>query len=71
MVHQVPILPDAGVARQSAALLASLTGIAGMIGKLATDWLMDRFRPDGLAVPRSPQQRLDSCFSLSLFEPRL
>jgi MFS family permease len=43
-VHQVPILTDAGVARQSAALLASLTGIAGMIGKLATGWLMDRFQ---------------------------
>lgn len=44
MVHQVPILTDAGVSRANAAYLASLFGIAGLIGKLLTGWLMDRFQ---------------------------
>ncbi|GGB90287.1 MFS transporter [Novosphingobium endophyticum] len=43
IVHQVPILTDAGVSRESAALLASLAGIAGIVGKITTGWLMDRF----------------------------
>lgn len=42
VVHQVPILTEAGVARQNAALLASLAGAAGVAGKFATGWLMDR-----------------------------
>lgn len=42
IVHQVPILVEAGVARHDAALLASLAGAAGIVGKLATGWLMDR-----------------------------
>ncbi len=42
IVHQVPILTEAGVTRQNAALLASLTGIAGIAGKFVTGYLMDR-----------------------------
>ena len=42
IVHQVPILEDAGVPRRQAAYLASLAGLAGIFGKLATGWLMDR-----------------------------
>lgn len=42
IVHQVPILTEAGVTRQEAALLASLTGIAGIIGKFVTGYLLDR-----------------------------
>ncbi len=44
-VHQVPIMVEAGVARDQAAYLASLFGIAGVAGKLVTGWLMDRFEP--------------------------
>ncbi len=42
-VHQVPIIVEAGVSRQMAAYLASLFGVAGILGKVATGWLMDRF----------------------------
>jgi predicted MFS family arabinose efflux permease len=42
VVHQVPILTEAGVSRQNAALLASLAGAAGIAGKLMTGWLLDR-----------------------------
>jgi MFS family permease len=43
MVHQVPILTETGIARSDAALLASLAGIAAIIGKLATGWMSDRW----------------------------
>jgi MFS family permease len=42
VVHQVPILVDAGVTRGHAALLASAAAAAGLGGKLVTGWLMDR-----------------------------
>jgi predicted MFS family arabinose efflux permease len=43
VVHKVPILTEAGVTRETAALLASLSGIAAIVGKLVTGWLMERF----------------------------
>jgi predicted MFS family arabinose efflux permease len=43
VVHKVPILTEAGVTRETAALLASLSGIAAIAGKLVTGWLMERF----------------------------
>ena len=42
IVHQVPLLTELGVSRQTAALLAGLTGAAGLVGKLVTGYLMDR-----------------------------
>lgn len=42
IVHQVPILVEAGVTRANAALLASLSGVAGIAGKIVTGYLMDR-----------------------------
>lgn len=48
IVHQVPILSEIGVSRTEAAWLASLSGIAGVVGKLVTGALMDRF--DGTKV---------------------
>jgi predicted MFS family arabinose efflux permease len=42
-IHQVPILTGAGVSRSNAAWLAGLFGVTGIIGKLATGWLLDRF----------------------------
>lgn len=44
MVHQISILAEAGVARANAAWLASLAGVASIIGKLITGMLLDRFR---------------------------
>jgi predicted MFS family arabinose efflux permease len=43
MVHQFPLLTESGVSRQDAALLASLAGVASIVGKLMTGWLMERF----------------------------
>ncbi len=45
-IHLFPILTEAGVSRTDAAWLLSLAGIAGIIGKLATGLLLDRFRPN-------------------------
>ncbi|WP_206046863.1 MFS transporter [Mangrovimicrobium sediminis] len=42
IVHQVPILAERGVDREKAAYLASLAGVAGIVGKLLTGYLMDR-----------------------------
>lgn len=43
IVHQVPILVETGLSRTAAAYLASLTGLAGFAGKLATGWMSDRW----------------------------
>lgn len=45
-IHQIPILTEAGVSRTHAALLASLAGVAGVVGKLATGVLLDKYRPN-------------------------
>ncbi|MCE7797153.1 MFS transporter [Sphingobium sufflavum] len=46
MLHIFPILTEAGVSRTHAAWLASLSGLAGIIGKLVTGFLLDRYRPN-------------------------
>lgn len=46
LVHQVPILIAAGVTAENAAWLAGLGGVAGIVGKLCTGALIDRFRPN-------------------------
>jgi predicted MFS family arabinose efflux permease len=43
-VHQIPIMTDAGISRETAALLAGVSGIAGMAGNVVTGALMDRYR---------------------------
>lgn len=43
VVHQVPILTELGVTRSNAAWLASLSGLSGIAGKLATGWMSDRW----------------------------
>lgn len=45
-IHLFPILTEAGISRTSAALLTSLAGVAGIVGKLVTGFLLDRFRPN-------------------------
>lgn len=45
-MHLFPILTESGVSRGNAAWLLSLGGIAGIIGKLITGTLLDRFRPN-------------------------
>lgn len=43
LVNQVPILVESGVSREKAAYLTSLYGVAGIVGKLVTGWLMERY----------------------------
>ncbi|MCJ2178809.1 MFS transporter [Novosphingobium album (ex Hu et al. 2023)] len=45
-IHLFPILTESGVPRETAAWMMSLGGIAGVVGKLATGSLLDRFRPN-------------------------
>ena len=45
-VHLFPILTEAGVSRANAAWLLSLAGISGILGKLGTGIMLDRFRPN-------------------------
>jgi predicted MFS family arabinose efflux permease len=44
LIHQIPILIEAGVSPERAALLAGAGGVAGIVGKLVTGALIDRFR---------------------------
>jgi predicted MFS family arabinose efflux permease len=46
MIHQFQIMREAGVSRDSAAWLVSLFGVGGIIGKLVTGVLIDRFPPN-------------------------
>jgi len=46
VVHLFPILTEAGVDRTTAAWLVGLSGIAGIVGKLVTGVLLDRFPPN-------------------------
>ncbi len=43
-VHLVPILTGTGISRSSAAAMAATAGVAGIVGKLLTGWLLDRFQ---------------------------
>jgi MFS family permease len=43
-IHQIPMMIEAGLSRETAALLAGLAGLAGMAGNIVTGTLMDRYR---------------------------
>lgn len=43
VVHQVPLLVEAGLSRTLAAYLASLSGFGAIAGSLISGWLMDRW----------------------------
>ena len=46
LVHQIEILGSVGVSRATAAWLAGLSGMMGIVGKVVTGWLLDRYRGD-------------------------
>jgi predicted MFS family arabinose efflux permease len=43
-VHQIPIMTEAGLSRETAALLAGISGLASIAGNVVTGALMDRYR---------------------------
>lgn len=45
-IHLFPILTEAGISRDNAALLTASAGLAGIVGKLVTGYLLDHFRPN-------------------------
>ncbi|MBU6268355.1 MAG: MFS transporter [Sphingomonadales bacterium] len=45
-LHVFQILVETGVSRDHAASLVSLAGLTGIIGKLTTGWLLDRYAPN-------------------------
>lgn len=45
-IHLFPILTEAGISRSSAAWLTSLSGVAAVVGKLVTGYLLDRLKPN-------------------------
>jgi nitrate/nitrite transporter NarK len=50
LIHLVPLLTDRGVSPQSAALATSLLGIALLLGRGGTGYLLDRFFASTVAV---------------------
>ena len=52
-VHQFEILRGIGIDRTSAAWLTSIAGVMGVIGKLVTGWLLDRYHPKSAQFPNS------------------
>lgn len=50
LVHFVPILTGAGVARLEAAGIASLIGLFSIIGRLGTGFLLDRFKAQNVGA---------------------
>ncbi|MBP6441517.1 MAG: MFS transporter [Sphingorhabdus sp.] len=45
-IHLFPILTEAGISREKAALLTAISGVAAIVGKLVTGYLLDRYRPN-------------------------
>jgi MFS family permease len=45
-IHLFPILTEAGISREKAAMLTAISGAAAIIGKLVTGYLLDRYRPN-------------------------
>jgi MFS family permease len=44
MTHQVPLLTDRGVPLERAAMTVSVLGVASVLGRLLTGWLLDRYQ---------------------------
>lgn len=47
--HMVPLIAETGISKDSAVQMAALAGIAGLVGKFLTGWLLDRYQ--GSFVP--------------------
>lgn len=43
LIHKFPLMTEAGISRNHAAILASISGAMGVLGNLLTGWLIDRW----------------------------
>jgi predicted MFS family arabinose efflux permease len=50
IMHFIPILQDLGISRMGAAGIAGLVGLSSVAGRLGTGFLLDRFRPERIAM---------------------
>ncbi len=50
IMHFIPILQDLGMSRMGAAGIAGLVGVSSIAGRLGTGFLLDRFRPERIAM---------------------
>lgn len=50
IVHFIPILTDRGIGPVEAAGIAGLIGVASLIGRFLTGYLLDRFQPERVAL---------------------
>lgn len=50
LVHLAPMLTDRGASGRAAALAASVLGIAALLGRVGTGYLLDRFPPNLVAM---------------------
>jgi MFS family permease len=50
IMHFIPVLQDLGLSRMGAAAIAGLVGISSIAGRLGTGFLLDRFRPELIAM---------------------
>ncbi len=50
VVHQMRILTDAGMAPRQAIAMQSLIGVAMLVGRVCTGWLLDRIRASAIMV---------------------
>jgi MFS family permease len=50
IMHFIPVLQEQGTSRMAAAGIAGLVGVSSIVGRLGTGFLLDRFRPDRIAM---------------------
>ena len=50
IIHFIPVLQDLGISRMGAAGIAGLVGVSSVAGRLGTGFLLDRFRPERIAM---------------------
>ena len=50
ITHFIPVLQDLGASRMGAAGIAGLVGLSSVVGRLGTGVLLDRFRPERIAM---------------------